>query len=498
MQLLSREACLARGQHQQGRHLADLWSQKAAQQGSHCRHPFIAEGQRCISSHDNRRHQRSGRRPIATRCFLTEQRTLRSDTVQQQPQQRRPMGEISDIGASLPNMSDCVYLDYNATTPILPEVAKAMEPFVFHHFGNPSSPHVYGRACRAAVDTARQQVARLIGAQPSEVFFTSGGTESDNWAIWGAVMAHRQSVEGLPHVVTSQIEHPAVLACLQSLSKQGFLSYTAVPVDHQGLVSVSDVEAALTPSTVLVTIMHSNNEVGALQPVAAIAAAAHARGVPLVHTDAAQSLGKVPIDVNELGVDLLTVVGHKFGAPKGVGALYIRSGAQLANLLHGGSQEAGRRAGTENVLLLAGLGAAAQVAADESAELMSHMRHMRQWLQEQLMAAFPPELVRVNGPNDESLRLPNTLSISIKGLAAPSLLQQLKDKLAASAGAACHSKEGPAVSPVLQAMKVEPRFAVGTLRLSTGRHTTEADIDTAVKLIVGAARKQGMELVEPN
>ncbi|KAF6265975.1 pyridoxal phosphate-dependent transferase [Scenedesmus sp. NREL 46B-D3] len=400
------------------------------------------------------------------------------------------------VGSKLPHLADCVYLDYNATTPIFPEVAEAMKPYTYELFGNPSSVHAYGRQTRAAVDKARQQVAALISCTPSEVCFTSCGTESDNWALWGAVMGRgRGMTQGqLPHVVTSQMEHPAVTACLRSMADMGLCTYTAVPVDSQGLVSAADVVAALTPSTVLVSVMHSNNEVGALQPVAAIAAAVR-QAAPscLIHSDAAQSMGKVCVDVRELGVDLLTLVGHKFGAPKGVAALYIRQGTQLANLLNGGSQEAGRRGGTENVVLLAGLGTAAELARSEAAATHAHMRRMRDRLAAGLLAALPQHLVRINGPEEASLQLPNTLSISVKGLSAPSLLQMLTDKLAASAGAACHSSHGPAVSPVLQAMRLHPNYAVGTLRLSTGRHTTPEEVDSAVQLIVGAARKQGLD-----
>ncbi|WIA11892.1 hypothetical protein OEZ85_011977 [Tetradesmus obliquus] len=405
------------------------------------------------------------------------------------------------VGSKLPHLAECVYLDYNATTPIYPEVSEAMKPYIYELFGNPSSVHAYGQQTRAAVDKARQQVAGLINCSPDEVAFTSCGTESDNWALWGAVMARRgssssssSSQQGLPHVVTSQIEHPAVTACLRSMAEHGLCTFTAVPVDSQGLISVTDVVSALTPNTVLVSIMHSNNEVGSLQPVAAIAAAVR-QAAPgcLVHSDAAQSMGKVAVDVQQLGVDLLTLVGHKFGAPKGVAALYIRQGVQLANLLSGGSQERGRRGGTENVLLLAGLGAAAELAQLEADATAAHMRSMRDRLAAGLLAALPRHLVRINGPQDSALQLPNTLSISVKGLSAPSLLQMLAQKLAASAGAACHSSHGPAVSPVLQAMRLHPDYAVGTLRLSTGRHTTADEVDRAVTLIVGAARKQGLE-----
>eukprot|EP00879_Flechtneria_rotunda_P010596 GHRR01011076.1.p1 GENE.GHRR01011076.1~~GHRR01011076.1.p1 ORF type:complete len:369 (+),score=121.01 GHRR01011076.1:743-1849(+) len=348
---------------------------------------------------------------------------------------------------------------------------------------------------RAAVDIARQQVAALINSLPNEVVFTSCGTESNNWAIWGTVMARKDRVPGLPHVVTTQIEHPAVLACLQNMASLGLCTFTAVPVNNEGLVSPDGVAAALTPSTVLVSVMHSNNEVGAIQPVAQITQLVRQQAPQaLMHSDAAQSIGKIDVDVRALQVDLLTVVGHKFGAPKGVAALYIRHGVKLVNLLDGGSQEGGRRGGTESVLLISGLGAAAALALDERQEQQQHLRRMRERLTTGLLRLLPQDIVQINGPQDPALQLPNTLSISIKGLSAPSLLTQLSEKLAASAGAACHSSSGPAVSSVLQAMQLQPEFAVGTLRLSTGRHTTASDVDQAVQLIYEAACKQGLFL----
>ncbi|KAG2493247.1 hypothetical protein HYH03_008385 [Edaphochlamys debaryana] len=433
--------------------------------------------------------------------------------------------EVAGLGEALPHLtrSGCLYLDYNATTPILPEVANEMAPFLFEHFGNPSSGHTYGRTCKAAVDLARRRVATLVNAaDPSEIHFTSCGTESDNWAIYGSTVAGRRraaAVGGLaaaaaavPHVVTSVVEHPAVLVHLNHLRDLGLLTYTAVPVDREGLVDPADVAAAVRPSTALVTIMHSNNEVGSLQPIARIATAArraHAaavaaasggtaapgeRGWLLVHTDAAQSTGKVPLDVEALGVDLMTVVGHKFGAPKGVAALYIRRGVELPNYFYGGGQEGGRRAGTENVMQVVGLGAAAAIAVREDEALRSHVGDMAERLLRGVrgaVAAEDQDKVRVNGPTDPARRLPNTLSLSIRGLNSALALQQLSAQLAASAGAACHSS-GASVSSVLRAMQVPSEYAAGTLRLSTGRHTTPEEVDRAVALIVGEARRQGV------
>ncbi|EFN56195.1 hypothetical protein CHLNCDRAFT_144931 [Chlorella variabilis] len=405
------------------------------------------------------------------------------------------------LGEPLPHIqaSGCVYLDYNATTPIFPEAADEMRPFLTA-FGNPSSAHAFGRPCKAAVDAARARVAAMVGADPDEIFFTSCGSESDNWAIWGAVMEARRQQRAapdtsgaaafLPHVVSSRIEHPAVIECLAMLAAQGLLEYTLVPVSCEGLVRVADVEAAMTPHTCLLTFMHSNNEVGSIQPVAQLAALARRAGA-LMHCDAAQSLGKVDVDVQQLGVDMLTVVAHKFGGPKGVAALYVRRGVRLERLLCGGGQEGGRRAGTENVVLVAGLGKAAELVSRELPATAAHMAAMRDSLQQQLLAGLPPSTALIHGPADDALRLPNTLSIGIRGIAAARLLAELSEQLAASAGAACHSGGGHGVSAVLQAMAVPTEHAVGTLRLSTGRHTTQQDVDRAAALILDYVQRHG-------
>lgn len=429
----------------------------------------------------------------------------------------------SAVGAPLPHLRDCVYLDYNATTPIFPEVRDAMRPFTFELFGNPSSGHAYGRQTAAAVADARAAVAALVNAEhPDEIKFVGCGTEADNWAIWGTVMAARQrwlgdggggsgdgagggadgnggsAEEGaalppLPHVVTGAIEHPAVLACLEALARARLLEYTAVGAGADGRVSAEAVRAAIRPGrTVLVTVMHSHNEVGSLNPIAEIAAAARAAGA-LMHTDAAQSIGKVAVDVGALGVDLATIVGHKFGAPKGVAALYVRRGAALAPLLSGGGQEGGARAGTESVLLIAGLGAAADIARRELAAVSAHMAAAREALLEALLAGLPEGAARVNGPADPDQRLPNTLSISIRGLNAAALLAALSGKLAASAAAACHSgAAGGCGSPALAAMGVGAEWAAGTLRLSVGHHTTMDDVKRAAALILEEAARQGV------
>ena len=408
------------------------------------------------------------------------------------------------IASRLPGKTHdaCVYLDYNATTPIWPEVARAMAPFLFEHFGNPSSGHAFATPCREAIATARASVGAMLGCDASEVTFTSCGSESDNFAIEGAVRAFRakNGKKGrVPKVVATEIEHPAVIEYLKQMAAFGELAYELVGVDAEGVVRVEDVLAAVDENTCLVTVMHANNETGAIQPVAAIAAAARKRGV-LTHSDAAQSCGKVSVKVDELGVDMVTIVGHKIGAPKGIGALYIRNGVDLggAKPFYGGGQESGRRAGTENVLHIVGLGKACEIVERERDECPRHMQAMRDELQKRLVDALggaDGSGVRINGPTDNAKRLPNTLNIGIKGMLASIALIELGDLLAASAGAACHTHDAAAsgaatVSSVLKAMDVPMEYAVGTLRLSVGRHTTKADIERGAALLIEAARRQ--------
>ena len=366
-----------------------------------------------------------------------------------------------------------IYLDYNATTPLDPEVIDAMRPYMEERFGNPSSGHFYGVEAREAVDQARARVAGLLNCSPHEVVFTSGGSESNNYALKGAALALRNRGN---HIVTSGIEHPAVTEVCGWLAAQGF-QITWLPVDDYGMVGVADVEAAVRPETILVSIMHANNEVGTVQPVAEIARAARRVGA-LVHTDAAQSAGKIPVDVEALGVDLLSLAGHKLYAPKGVGALYVRRGVTLDKFIHGAGQEAGRRAGTENVLEIVGLGKACDIARRDLAQHAAHMRAMRDALEEGLRKRVAA--MRVNGHPVE--RLPNTLSVSFRGVDAQDLLRAIGGRVAASAGAACHSG-GVEISHVLRAMRVPAEFARGTLRLSTGRATTMEEIEGAVSAI---------------
>ena len=411
----------------------------------------------------------------------------------------------SGIGSPLPRAPEhgaCIYLDYQATTPVWPEVAAAAEPYLKLHWGNPSSGHAFGRPCASAVAKARREVASLINAAEDEIMFTGCGSEADNHAIFGALEleeARRRDAGAsaakspLPHVVASNIEHPAIEKCLDALKAAGRLDVSYVPVDNEGRVSAEAIGDACTKHTILVSVMHSNNEVGSLQPVAEIVEAARrANPAILVHTDAAQSIGKVEVDVEKLGVSMMTIVGHKFGAPKGVAALYIKKGLSLPNYMHGGGQEGGRRAGTECVVLLAAIGEAARIAKAEATPLRAHMKATRDALAQKLIDGLPDGSVRINGPADASHRLPNTLSIGLKGVKSSILLNQLSEELAASAGAACHTNHA-SISAVLRAMDVPAEYAVGTLRLSTGRHSSMEEIDKAARLIIKEAKRQWAE-----
>ncbi len=366
-----------------------------------------------------------------------------------------------------------IYLDYNATTPVDRDVAAAMRPYLTGHFGNPSSSHSYGLRTREAVEKARGQVAGLIRCKPDEIVFTSGGTESNNYAIKGAALAGRGRGN---HIITSSIEHPAVIEVCRYLEANGF-RVTYLPVDESGLVDPVNVEKAITRETILITIMHANNEVGTIQPVRQIAELAGQRGV-LLHTDAAQSTGKIPTTVDELGVSLLSVAGHKLYAPKGIGALYVKQGVDLEKLIHGADHEHNRRAGTENVLEIVGLGQACEIADRDLDKNMALLKEMRDRLREGLLNRL--DGVMINGHPEQCL--PNTLSLSFQGLEADSILMRM-DQIAASAGAACHS-DTVKISSVLEAMKVPLEFARGTIRFSTGRYTTGGEIDAAVEVIV--------------
>jgi cysteine desulfurase len=370
-------------------------------------------------------------------------------------------------------VAEPIYLDYNATTPIAPEVLRAMEPYLTAEFGNPSSGHVYGQRAAKAVELARGQVAALIGAEPGEIVFTSGATEANNLAIRGVANAQEHQRR---HLVISAIEHPAVEAPCGWLSEHGY-EVTRLGVDSRGCVSAQDVEKALRPDTILVSVMHANNEVGSVQAIAEITLIAHDKGVP-VHTDAAQTVGKIRVRVDDLDVDLLTIAGHKMYAPKGIGALFVRAGTKLAPLMLGAGHEAGRRAGTENVPSIVGLGAAC-LLADPSPE--SRLRSLAVRFLDGLRRGVNG--LRVHG--DPAIGLPNTVNVSVPGLAGRVWLERAPG-VAASLGAACHAGEDKP-SAVLLAMGVPEEAAIGAVRFSIGRMTTEAEIDEATRQLVAAA-----------
>jgi len=376
-------------------------------------------------------------------------------------------------------MTKPVYLDYNGTTPHAPEVIDAMRLFLETEFGNPSSSHWYGIAPRQAVEKARGQVAALLNCQPDEILFTSGGTESNNHAMKSVAWLMKGRGR---HIITSEIEHPAVLNVCRFLETEGFHT-TVLPVDDSGMVRVKDVETAIRPDTILISIMHANNETGAIQPIREIADLA-ARHEILMHTDAAQSVGKISADVQELSVSLLSVAGHKVYAPKGVGALYVRQPLKLEPFCHGAGQEGGRRAGTENVMGIVGLGAACEAAGLRLEQNRAKMQALRDRLHNGIIAGVGG--VRLNGHPE--LRLPNTLNVSFYGLEANRLLEEIGLEVAASAGAACHS-DTVEIPHVLKAMRVPEDWAKGTLRFSVGRMTTEDEIDRAIEVVVNAVQK---------
>ena len=371
-------------------------------------------------------------------------------------------------------MKQPIYLDYNGTTPHDQEVVEAMRPFLEHEFGNPSSSHWYGTAPKKAVEKSRHQVAHLLKCDSEEIVFTSGGTESNNHAIYGMCMARKNRGN---HIITSCIEHPAVLEVCKALSAFGFET-TFLPVDRHGLVHSSDLEKVVRPETILITIMHSNNEVGTIQPIEEISRIAKQHSITM-HTDAAQSVGKVPVDVGSLGVDLLSVAGHKLYAPKGVGALYIRRSITPVKFMNGAGQESGWRAGTENVLEIVGLGKACEIAERDLQQNINHMKKLRDKLHQGL-ASNLGDLIVLNGHPEN--RLPNTLNLSFRGLDANRILAEIGGEVAASAGAACHA-DIVKMSHVLNAMKVPEESGKGALRFSVGRMTTTDQIDRAINVI---------------
>ena len=357
-----------------------------------------------------------------------------------------------------------------------------MQPFLGPEFGNPSCDYPLGLRAREAMHQARREVAALLNCAPEEVVFTSGATEANNLVLKGVALSR-----GSGRIITAATEHPAVLAPCRWLASLG-IGLTVLPVDSQGLVDPEAVRRALTPDTILISIMHANNETGALAPLAEIAAIAQEAGVPL-HTDAAQSVGKVKVDVEELGVDFLTVAGHKFYAPKGVGALYLRRGRELTPLLHGASQEGGRRAGTENLPYMVALGEACRLARERQTADAAHLQGLRDLLHEKLKAGFPGLVL--NGP--ESERLPSTLNVSFPGISGAELMAGVPE-VAASLGSACHAGQ-ESISPVLAAMGVSAAVARGAVRFSLGRPTTREEVEAAAALAGGTGSCPGRKRI---
>ena len=369
------------------------------------------------------------------------------------------------------NENDPIYLDHNATTPLLPEVVDAMLPYLREHFGNPSSGHVYGARARAAVATARERVAALLGCDEDEILFTSGGTEANNLAIRGVVATLESR-----RIVTTVVEHPATARPCAWLEKHGW-RVTRVGVDADGRARVDEASNAIKSDTSLVTVMHSNNETGVLQPVAELAEIARGVGA-IVHTDAAQSLGKVPVRVRELGVDLLSVAGHKLYAPKGVGALYVKRGTPLAPFVLGAGHERGMRPGTENVASIVGLGVACEAVGRDMQAVSTRMRRQCDMLWELLAQAIPG--LALNG--HRSMRLPNTLNVRFPRATGDAVLAGAPE-VAASTGSACHEGQESA-SAVILAMGVAPKDALGSVRLTLGRGTTDDDVLRAADVLV--------------
>lgn len=373
-----------------------------------------------------------------------------------------------------------IYLDHNATTPIDPEVAETMLPFIKEHFGNPSSSHWFGQQTKKAVENSREQVANLLGCKPSEIIFTSGGSESNNHVLKEVLYTYIKEVaytykKNSNQIITSQIEHPAIINPCRFLQKQGF-KITYLPVDEFGMVDPDDVAEAIEPSTVLISIMHANNEVGTIQEIEAIGRIAKERGV-LFHTDAAQSVGKIPAKVNELNVDFLSIAGHKLYAPKGVGALFIRDGITIEPLIHGAGHENGRRAGTENIIHIVGLGKACEIAARDMEKNTRNIKNLCQQFYEKILEKI--EGVHLNGHPVK--RLPNTLNLSFEEIDSNKLLAEM-DEVAASTGAACHA-DSKELSSVLTAMGVPEKLGFGAVRFSLGKNNTLEEIDYVVDIL---------------
>jgi cysteine desulfurase len=366
-----------------------------------------------------------------------------------------------------------IYLDYNATTPIAREVADTMMPFILEDFGNPSSAHPMGKRAKEALEKARAYISRMLGCEDNEIIFTSGGTESNNMVLKSLAWALRNKGR---HIITTKIEHPSIINTALFLMEGG-CDVTFAPVDRYGQVDPDDVKKAIQKDTILITVMHANNETGTVQPVKEIGSVAREYGV-LFHTDAAQSVGKIETKVHDLGVDLLTIAGHKIYAPKGVGALFVRKGVEIEPFMHGGGQEMGSRSGTENVILNVGLGKACELILDNLYDDMSRIRGLRDRLHDQIRSAIPG--TALNGHPEQ--RLPNTLYLTFPGMTGEGVLNKIPD-LCASTGAACHDRS-VRLSHVLEAMGVREDVGKGAIRLSLGRPTTEAEVDQAAQWLI--------------
>jgi cysteine desulfurase len=376
-----------------------------------------------------------------------------------------------------------IYLDYNATTPVAKEVAEAMMPFLVEEFGNPSSAHPMGGRAREALEKARGQISRMLGCESTEVVFTSGGTESNNMVLKSVARSLRGKGR---HIVTTKIEHPSIINASLFLMEDGY-DVTFLPVDRYGSLDPDEVRKAVRRDTILITVMHANNETGTIEPLAEISSIAREYGV-LFHTDAAQSVGKIETKVRDLGVDFLTIAGHKIYASKGVGALYIRNGVKIEPFIHGGGQEMGLRSGTENVILNVGLGKACELILDNLYVDIPRLKGLRDRLHNQILSAMPE--VVLNGHPEN--RLPNTLNLSFAGVIGEEILGDIPE-LCASTGAACHDRSLK-LSHVLGAMGVTEEVGMGAIRLSLGRPTTEAEVDEAAGLLI--AKGTGKEALD--
>ncbi|NVM25833.1 MAG: cysteine desulfurase [Desulfobacterales bacterium] len=372
-----------------------------------------------------------------------------------------------------------IYLDYNATTPVAREVGEAMMPFILEDFGNPSSAHPMGKRAREALKGARGQMSRMLGCDPREIIFTSGGTESNNTVLKCVAWSLRKKGR---HIITTKIEHPSIMNTALFLMEDG-CDVTFLPVDAYGSLDPDEVKKAVRTDTILISVMHANNETGTIQPLAEIGTIAREHGV-LFHTDAAQSVGKIETKVHDLGVDFLTIAGHKIYAPKGVGALYVREGVEIEPLMHGGGQEGGARSGTENVILNVGLGKACELILDNISDDMSRLRDLRDRLHDRMRSAIPDAVL--NGHPEH--RLPNTLYLSFPGMRGEEILKGIPD-LCASTGAACHD-QSLRLSHVLEAMGVGEEVGMGAIRLSLGRPTTETEVDQAARLLIETVKEK--------